>query len=176
MAADLTQLWGTAETDAALEASLGDAVSADAGVMVAEALVHHHGLIPSLIALDALMLHAWEHKLGTLTETDQKQVMRASQFVHHLSEEVLVLKRVNGQEGTPTVLVSRRSFPDADRAFVREHLKPLKALGSSRARQVALEIPVTEELTRLLAAYDYRVAPWPNQFHSQSVARDDGHR
>jgi hypothetical protein len=145
-----------------------DRVSSDEAVRIAESLVHTHGVVPSLIALDALMLGEWGRRLGTLTEAEEKQVMRASKFVDHLSDEVLVLRRVNGQEGTPTVLVSLRKFPDADRAFVREHLRPLKALGTGRDRQDALEIPVTRELTRLLAAYDYRVAPWPNQFHSQS--------
>jgi hypothetical protein len=145
------------ETDRASDGPVGDRVSSADAVAIAKSLVHRNGLVPSLTALDPLLLREWERRLGTLTEADEQQAMRASKLVDHLGSEVLVLRRVKGLVGGPTVLVSKRAFPDADSAFVLDHLRHLKSLGSTRVRRDALEIHVSAALTRLSVPYGFRV-------------------
>ena len=64
------------EIDRAPRASVGDRVSSDAAVAVAKSLVHTHLVVPSLTALNALLRGEWG-RLGTLTEADEKEAMRA---------------------------------------------------------------------------------------------------
>jgi hypothetical protein len=140
-------------------------VSSDAAVAVAKSLVHIHLVVPSLTALNALLRGEWERRLGTLTEADEIEAMRAFKVADRLGPEVLVLPRVEGLEGWPRVLVSLRAFPDADRAFALEHLRHLKALGSRPERRDALELPVSEALISLLVRYGFRVDRPSKRFH-----------
>ena len=86
------------EIDRAPGASVGDRVSSDAAVAVAKSLVHTHLVVPSLTALNALLRGEWG-RLGTLTEADEKEAMRAFKVADLLGPEVLVLPRVEGLEG-----------------------------------------------------------------------------
>ena len=85
---------GSVKTDRASDGPVRDRVSSAEAVAIAKSLVHSHGLVPSLTALDPLLLREWERRLETLTEADENQAMRASRLVDHLGDEVLVLRGV----------------------------------------------------------------------------------
>jgi len=128
--------------------------------------IHRCGFVPSLTALGMLMLDKAKRERGPLTEEEEIEAMEVAWVVDHLDLEILVLLRVRWCDGPSTVLVSLRTFPDADLGFAMERLAPLDKLGSTGDRRDALEIPVAMELQRQLPDR-FRVSLRPNQFHGR---------
>jgi hypothetical protein len=103
-----------------------------------------------------------------VTVTGEFRTIALARLVPHFSDEILVLERVSGLDGSPHVLVSLRKYPEADRVHVCRSFSGLTMLGSCRDRRDALELPVVEALRNLMSPFGFKVVPRPEHWHLES--------